>query len=179
MSTEDNVTSQSQIRALATRILQTLSDILNSIAADFDNKADVTEMKTYIKTIEKSGNVLIFKDGDGNIVTPIVTTKLDPQLSLSPNELEFSSAGGMSTVTVTTLSDGAITVVETSNTGTGTKKIYASTEVDGKSITVNGAGSNGELILTVTVAETDEYSAASAEIKVTGGASSPAPSPEP
>ena len=60
-----------QIRAMGARILAMFSTVLNSVAADFDNKADKSELKTYIKTIETDANGISFKDGNGTIVCRI------------------------------------------------------------------------------------------------------------
>lgn len=150
-------TTKVQARAIGTRILRLLSDILNSIADDFDLKADVADVKNYVRNIQPTSNGVNFLDGNGNVIYTLTNSssveKSDPQLSISPKTLTLT-VNQSSDVTVTRLGDGVITAtfIDGSDCATAT--------VSDTTVTFTGT-SGGTGTYQVSVAESANYTAAS------------------
>lgn len=104
----------------------------------------------------------------------LTVSKPSPNLSLDPTGVSIGGGNPSATVNVTRQGNGAITATLPAN---ATGKFTAT--VEGTVITVGNAdGSSGSYSVTVSVAETDDYAAATATLLVVTSGSGTAPIPE-
>ncbi len=139
----------------------TLDYLYNNAVVSFQADSSNTSL------MSAAGNVVAVipvKMSGENVIRPI---KSDPQLSLSSYSIGVGTnyhLDSSETVTVTKLSNGAISVE-----GESANSVIVT--IDGKTITFsrNNDFTVGSYVFTVSVAETDDYQAASAEVVVAVG----------
>lgn len=153
-----------------TVVIQVTSNSDAQIAATADNPASVevtvdaaSKRVTIRGASQGSANVTITSAGstnyvDANAVVGVNVRRKTPSLSINPSGNQSISIGGSKQIAVTTDSDGAVSA-RSSAPGVAT----ASTS--GKSATISGA-SVGSAVITISVAQTTKYNAASATVSV-------------
>ena len=131
------------------------------------------EMREYIKQVVESDTGFVFINGNDSEVGLIpVFAKKDPQLSASNTDMGSQDSVD---VEISRLGDGTISV---SNVTPGDSSYSPSVTVNGTTINVaRWSSADDSLEMTVSVAETDEYKAASITVTVTQLHISAAPGP--
>ena len=153
-----------------TVVIQVMSNSDAQIAATADNPAsvevtaDAANRRVTIKGVgQGSANVTISSRGsanyvDASAVVGVNVRRKTPSLSISPSGNQSISIGGSKQIAVTTNSDGAVSA-RSSVPG------VATASASGKSATISGA-SVGSAVITISVAQTTKYNAASATVSV-------------
>lgn len=136
--------------------------------------ATKAEMRQYIRQVLESDTGFVFLNGNSSEVGLIPAfSKPSPELSLSPTSVSIGGTKTTATVNVSRLGNGAITATLPSE---ASGKITAT--VEGTVITVGYVDGSDTYNVTVAVAETDNYAAATATLLVMTSNSGSAPIPE-
>ncbi len=153
-----------------TVVIQVTSNSDAQIAATADNPASVeVTVNTTNKTVtikgvsQGSANVTITSAGstnyaDASAVIGVNVSRKNPTFSINPSGNQSISIGGSKQIVVTTNSDGAVSA--SSNTPG-----VATASASGKNVSISGA-SAGSAVITISVAETTKYNAASLTVNI-------------
>lgn len=153
-----------------TVVIQVTSNSDAQIAATADNPASVevtvdqaNKRVTIRGASQGSANVTITSAGSTNYADASVTigvnvSRKNPTLSINPSGNQSLSIGGSKQIAVTTNSDGAVSA--SSNTPG-----VATASASGKNVSISGA-SAGSAVITISVAETTKYNAASLTVNI-------------
>lgn len=128
------------------------------------------EMRLYVRQVIESDTGFVFINGNDSEVGLVpVFAKKDPQLSASNTDM---GTGYSVDVEISRLGNGAISVSDVSTEGGN----ETTPTVNGTTISIGRWGSFSDtLTMTVSVAETDEYKAASITVTVTQDKNSSTP----
>ena len=153
-----------------TVVIQVTSNSDAQISATADNPASVevtvdqaNKRVTIRGASQGSANVTITSAGSTNYADASVTigvnvSRKNPSLSVNPSGNQSLSIGGSKQIAVTTDSDGAVSA--SSNTPG-----VATASASGKNVSISGA-SAGSAVITISVAETTMYNAASLTVNI-------------